>query len=103
MNVISEQRNEASGYIEYHLIRIGTWDLFEDLARFFEKKYGAEPQVKNDGIMTREWQFWCDGEYFIFKHHEDIGNWFYSCSEKGDSELMRTIATDLQYRLGKEE
>ncbi len=30
---------------------------------------------------------------------EDLGNWFYSCEQKGDSALMRTMADDLDGRL----
>lgn len=101
MSVISKEKNSDDGPIEYHLIRIGTWDLFEDVARFFYQHYGAEAHVKTDGIHTRKWQIRCRDEYFIFEHNEDIGNWFYSCSEEGDSLLMQEIADELEKRLGE--
>ncbi|NCF75707.1 MAG: hypothetical protein GWP45_00790 [Proteobacteria bacterium] len=96
--VISREKNSDGKTIEYHLIRIGTWDLFADIVKFFEQNYDAEVHVKTDGIYTRNWQIRCRDEYFIFEHHEDIGNWFYSCSEEGDSLLMHEIADDLEQR-----
>ncbi|AJQ92696.1 hypothetical Protein YC6258_00646 [Gynuella sunshinyii YC6258] len=35
----------------------------------------------------------------MLEHHEDIGNWFYSCEPSGDSQLMSEIASDLEERL----
>lgn len=102
MGVIAKERNKSDGPLEYHLVRIGTWDSFGDIAKFFEQNYGAEVHVKTDGIYIRKWQLRCRDEYFIFEHHEDIGNWFYSCSEQGDSPLMQEIAGELERRLGEE-
>lgn len=101
MNVIAKEKNDRDGTVEYHLFRIGSWDLFDDIAGFFEQHYGAEVHHKTDGICTRKWQMRCRDEYFFFEHHEDIGNWFYSCSEEGDSPLMQEIANELEKRLGQ--
>lgn len=101
MKVIAKYENEEQGYIEYHLVQIGSWDLFGDISCFFEEKCGAIPHMKNDGIETRTWQFRYKDEYFMFKHHEDIGNWFYSCSDSGNSEAVQSLADELENRLGQ--
>lgn len=96
--IISKEIN-GKGTTEYHLVAMGTWDFFSDFSLFFEQQYGAVVQVKRDDIYTREWQFYCRNEYFIFKHHEDIGNWFYSCNENGDSVLLDEISNDIEARI----
>ena len=48
MKVIAKHKNEKQGYIEYHLVQIGSWDLFGDLVSFFEQYYDALVHVKTD-------------------------------------------------------
>ena len=57
------------------------------------------PLVKDDGIYTRLWKFSCGEEEFYFEHHEDIGNWFYSSSDDGQSNLLDNIANDISSRI----
>lgn len=85
--------------VEYHLIGISDWDFFDSLISFFVKYYSASVESADDGIVTRSYQLRARDEYFMVKHHQDIGNWFFSCAEVGDSALMRTIAEDLENRL----
>jgi hypothetical protein len=101
MKVIAKRKNEEKGYIEYHLIQIGTWDLFGDISRFFEEKCEAVPHVKNDGVITRVWQFRYKDEYFMFEHHEDVGNWFYSCSDEDDSDGVKELTEKLEFLIRK--
>ncbi|ODS22424.1 hypothetical protein AB835_14250 [Candidatus Endobugula sertula] len=101
MKVIAKHKNEEQGYIEYHLVQVGSWDLFGDLVSFFEQYYDALVHVKTDGIHTRKWQIRCRDEYFMFEHNEDVGNWFYSCSDEGDSPLMHEISEELERRLSE--
>ena len=83
---------------EYHIVDVGTWEHFESLSTFFEQQYHAKITHKTDGIYTREWGFRCRDEEFILKHHEDIGNYFYS-TQNAHSKLLETIAEDLTQRL----
>jgi hypothetical protein len=97
-NVISRVKS-LDGIVEYHVLGVATWDHFDSLVSFFEKYYFAEVISKEDVIFTRKWVMKCEGESFILCHHDDIGNYFYSCTQAGDSHLMMTIANDLSNRL----
>lgn len=97
--VIHRDASKANQPVEYHVLGLDDWEFFESLVSFFEKHYGAVVDNKTDGINTRSWQLRAQGEYFMLEHHEDLGNWFYSCEGQGDSALMRTMAVDLESRL----
>jgi hypothetical protein len=94
-------RNESVGGkpVEYHVLGLEDSDFFDSLISFFKKYYAAEVANQTDGISTRSWQLRSKSEYFMLEHHEDIGNWFYSCEPSGDSELMREMAADWEKRL----
>jgi len=96
--IISKEKNSAGNY-EYHLVRMGSWEFFSDFSEFFKQQYSAIPLVKDDGIYTRLWKFSCGEEEFYFEHHEDIGNWFYSSSGDGQSNLLDNIANDISSRI----
>jgi hypothetical protein len=85
--------------VEYHVLGLEDSEFFDSLVSFFKKYYDAEVTTNTDGISTRSWQLRSKGEYFMLEHHEDIGNWFYSCEPSGDSQLMAEIASDLEERL----
>lgn len=97
--VIHREVSKVGLPVEYHVLGLDDWDFFDSLVSFFEKHYGAVIENKTDGINTRSWQLRSRGEYFMLEHNEGLGNWFYSCEEKGDSPLMRIIADDLEDRL----
>lgn len=97
--VISRDTSNSDGPVEYHVLGLDDWDFFDSLISFFQKNYQAEITNKNDGVYTRTWQLRSSGEYFMLEHHDDIGNWFYTCNEEGDSELMHRISADLEERL----
>lgn len=94
MLVVSKEKNKK-GVFEYHLVKMGSWDNFSDFSKYFEKEFYAQVVEAKDGIYTRDWVFESNDERFIFKHHEDIGNWFYSCSGDGASNLMERMMLDI--------
>lgn len=98
-DVISKSKNLEEKHIEYHILGVSDWDFFDILIAFLKKHYDAEVAIEDDGIFTRSHQLRIRDEYLILKHHEDIGNWFYSCQPEGDSDLMEAIAADLDTRL----
>ena len=99
--VIFRDTSKASGQVEYHVLGLHDWDFFDSLIHFFQKHYDAEVTNKTDGVHTRVWQLRCSGEYFMLEHHDDIGNWFYTCNKEGDSQLMHEISQDLEDRLNE--
>jgi hypothetical protein len=97
--VIRRDASNANQPVKYHVLGLDDWDFFDSLVSFFEKYYEASVENKEDGIHTRTWQLRAKDEYFMLEHNEDLGNWFYSCEEEGDSALMRAMAEDLECRL----
>lgn len=97
--VIHRDASNANQPVKYHVLGLDDWNFFDSLVSFFEKYYEAVVEKEDDGIHTRSWQLRAKGEYFMLEHNEDLGNWFYSCDEKGDSALMRAMADDLEHRL----
>lgn len=97
--VIRRDVSKSGSLVEYHILGLDDSDFFDSLVSFFMKYYGAEVETKTDGISTRSWQLRSQGEYFMLEHHDDIGNWFYSCEPLGDSQLMQAMAADLEERL----
>jgi len=99
--VIHRDSSKINQPVEYHVLGLDDWDFFDSLVSFFEKYYGAEVESRTDGINTRSWQLYAQGEYFMLEHNDDLGNWFFSCNDEGDSALMHTMADDLENRLKK--
>lgn len=97
--VIHRNESKDGKPVEYYVLGLDDSEFFDSLVSFFKKYYGAEVENQTDGISTRSWQLRSKGEYFILEHHDDIGNWFYSCEPAGDSPLMQTMAADLEERL----
>ena len=97
--VIHRTESANGKSFEYHVLGLDDSDFFDSLVSFFKKYYDAEVENFTDGIATRSWQLRSNGEYFMIEHHDDIGNWFYSCDPSGDSDLMKVMAADLEARL----
>lgn len=97
--VIHKENSIANEPAKYQILGLNDWEFFDTLVSFLIKNFNAEVITEDDGLYTRKWQLFCDGELFFIEHHEDAGNWFQSCSDKGDSDLMRKIAKDLEERL----
>jgi hypothetical protein len=93
---------QSDGTIEYHVLNAETWDDCESLARFIVKEFGAEIIDSLDGICSRTWTFMIGVVRLTLKHHDDIGNYFYSSprTKEGDA-LMQRIADSLNARLSE--
>ena len=99
-NSVIHRDISRKGYpIEYHVLGLRDWGFFDTLIHFLEKPYGAVVENKTEGIISRAWQLRARNEYFMVEHNEDIGNWFYTCEDDGDSDFMKVIASDLELRL----
>ena len=98
-NVIHREVPADGTAVKYHVLGLDDWDYFDSLISFFKKYYDAEISNQTDGINTRTYQIRCRGEYFMLEHNEGIGNYFCSCQENGDSNLMKLLASDLEERL----
>jgi hypothetical protein len=88
-----------NGTIEYHVTNVEGWDDFESLARFIVKEFSANLVDKLDGICSRTWEFEIDNRRFKLKHHDDIGNYFFSDGSVEGENLMKMIANELNNRL----
>lgn len=97
--IVHKIKSDAGTLVEYHVDGVSDWNFFDSLLEFFKKQYGAVVENFTDGIFTRSYQLRVNGEYFMLEHNGDIGNWFFSCAESGDSPLMHVLADDLEARL----
>ena len=82
------------GMVEHHVVNVESWDDFELLAHFLEKEFFAELVEKLDGICSRIRKYDIGGVEIVLKHHDDIGNFFYSRSDNPQAKVVLRKITD---------
>ena len=86
-----------NGLDEFLILGIESWDDFEVLATFIEEYFSCNIIDKLDGICSRTWTFQMDNHIFKLKHHDDVGNYFYT--EEQDQKFIEDIAETLTKKL----
>ena len=92
---------QPNGITEFHVAECESWDDFELIIKFIVKTFSAEVMDKLDGICSRTWTLRVGPINFTVKHHDDIGNFFFSSDGSSEHEkLMKAIADSLNAQLG---
>ena len=91
---------QPSGIEEYHVVGVDGWEDFEAIVEFIVRRFSAEIMDRLDGICSRTWILRSGDVDFVVKHHDDIGNYFFSAESSPEKEkLLRAVAAALNAQL----
>lgn len=96
--VVSKGANQ-DGVMQYHVWADQSWEGFDTLVLYLQKKWNASVTESNDQVYSRRWVLRVNGVPISLYHDSQQGNYFLREDRLQDQTLLEKIENDLRVRL----
>lgn len=96
--VVSKGVNQ-DGVMQYHVWADQSWEGFDTLVLYLQKKWNASVTESNDQVYSRRWVLRVSGVPISLYHDSQQGNYFLREDGMQDQTLLEKIESDLRVRL----